>query len=49
MGMHERQTYYALSSVPFWLGGVLAVIAICPLAAIRNCPEAVSTVTESDC
>lgn len=29
MGMHARQTYYALASVPFWLEGVLAVIGIC--------------------
>jgi hypothetical protein len=28
---------------------LLAVIGICPLAAIGNCPEAVSLVTECGC
>jgi hypothetical protein len=28
---------------------VLAAIGICPLAAIRNCPETASPITECDC
>jgi hypothetical protein len=36
-------------TTPYRLIYVLAVIGICPLAAIGNCPEAASPVTECDC
>ena len=43
-----RSFLFVATTSCFRVSPVLAVIGICPLADIRNCPEMVNSVTERD-